>query len=70
MVEVMLDTVFMTVDDLDLSVEDILSLAKAGKHTVQEKGTKLVSFPKAPPIEAGGKSVQIRSVVFLCYPAT
>lgn len=43
----------LTVDDLDLSVEDILSLAKKPRNIPFKKGgTKLVSFPKAPPIEA------------------
>ena len=50
----------LTVDDLSLSLEEILSIAKKPRHIPFKKGGKNeVVFPDAPPIEAIGGEVSV-----------
>ena len=54
----------LTIDDLSLDIEEILSIAKKPRHLPFRKGGKnKVVFPKAPPIEAMEGSVSVPSSV-------
>ena len=52
----------LTVDDLSLDIEEILSMALKPRHIPFQKGGKNeVTFPKAPPIEAMKGSISVPS---------
>ncbi len=54
----------LTVDDLSLSLEEILSIAKKPRHIPFKKGGKNeVVFPDAPPIEAIGGEISVPDTV-------
>ena len=54
----------LTIDDLSLDIEEILTMALKPRHLPFRKGGKnKVSFPKAPPIEAMEGSVSVPSSV-------
>ena len=54
----------LTIDDLSLDIEEILSIAKKPRHLPFQKGGKNeVVFPVAPPIEAMEGSVSVPSSV-------
>jgi hypothetical protein len=54
----------LTVDDLSLSLEEILSIAKKPRHIPFKKGGNFeVVFPDAPPIEAIGGEISVPDTV-------
>ena len=54
----------LTIDDLSLDIEEILTMALKPRHLpFQKGGKKEVVFPKAPPIEAMQGSVSVPSSV-------